>query len=240
MSKSRPARPPTAGNTVIVSRARLFDSEAEESTTEVEPDANPADGLPYSTLNLEFAEKAPERQPTGGIDVDIYGDEFEFSLFSTEAKVVKIEDAPIEAPDSAQAEPVAPLVVTNKRPDSYYFVNDSDDARIQRIQSCAISGDDIIAQATMPWPGMQRPWRVMHIPAPSAATKRKKPSKKRRMILKQRAERRIAAAAGATPFKKNDTRNWIFYNFKMAPQPNLKKHRGTMKEKRAKPYKLAL
>ncbi|KAK9245124.1 hypothetical protein V1506DRAFT_459783 [Lipomyces tetrasporus] len=182
-------------------------------------------------------------------------DEFEFSLFSTEAKVVKIEEAPIEAPDSAQAEPVAPLVVTNKRPDSYYFVNDryvspvqaialmrkkNDDARIQRIQSCAISGDDIIAQATMPWPGMQRPWRVMHIPAPSAATKRKKPSKKRRMILKQRAERRIAAAAGATPFKRNDTRNWIFYNFKMAPQPNLKKHRGTVKEKRAKPYKLAL
>ncbi|KAK9324905.1 hypothetical protein V1517DRAFT_351020 [Lipomyces orientalis] len=178
-------------------------------------------------------------------------DEFEFSLFSTEAKVVKIEDAPLEGPDSAQAEPFAPLGVANKRPDSYYFVNDryvspvqaialDDDARIQRIQSCAISGDDIIAQATILWPGMQQPWRVMHIPAPSAATKRKKPSKKRRMILKQRAEKRMAAAADGTPFKNNDMRNWKFYNFQRVPKPTLKKPRGAAKEKRNKPYKLAL
>ncbi|KAK9359244.1 hypothetical protein V1504DRAFT_441469 [Lipomyces starkeyi] len=188
-------------------------------------------------------------------------DEFEFSLFSTATKIVRIEDAPIEGPDFAQPAPVAPLVVSNKRPDSYYVVNDKyvpsvhtiakigncqftgkyrDEARIQRIQSCAISGEDIIAQSTIPWPGMQMPWRVIHIPSATTATKRKKPSKKRRLIIKRQLERRQSAPVKTTPFKNNDMRNWKFYNFKTRPKPKFVKLSGKVKEKRKKPYKIAL
>ncbi|KAK9387373.1 hypothetical protein V1515DRAFT_615691 [Lipomyces mesembrius] len=176
-------------------------------------------------------------------------DEFEFSLFSTATKIVRIEDAPIEGPDFAQAAPVAPLVVSNKRPDEYYFVNDkscpftfiySDEARIQRIQSCAISGEDIIAQSTIPWPGMQMPWRVIHIPSPTSATKRKKSSKKRRLILKQQTERQQSAPVKTTPFKNNDMRNWKFYNIKTKPKPKFAKRSGKVREKRKKPYKVVL
>ncbi|KAK9430851.1 hypothetical protein V1505DRAFT_406044 [Lipomyces doorenjongii] len=188
-------------------------------------------------------------------------DEFEFSLFSTATKIVRIEDAAIEGPDFAQAAPVAPLVVSQKRPDEYYFVNDkyvasvhtianirncqftgiySDEARIQRIQSCAVSGEDIIAQSTVPWPGMQRPWRVIHIPSPTTATKRKKSSKKRRLILKQQTERRQSAPVRTTPFKNNDMRNWKFYNIKTRPKPKFAKRSGKVREKRKKPYKIAL
>ncbi|KAK9486201.1 hypothetical protein V1527DRAFT_464105 [Lipomyces starkeyi] len=167
-------------------------------------------------------------------------DEFEFSLFSTATKIVRIEDAPIEGPDSAQPALVAPLVVSNKRPDSYYVVNDKDEARIQRIQSCAISGEDIIAQSTIPWPGMQMPWRVIHIPSATTATKRKKPSKKRRLIIKRQIERRQSAPVKTTPFKNNDMRNWKFYNFKTRPKPKFVNLSGKVKEKRKKPYKIAL
>ncbi|KAK9374247.1 uncharacterized protein V1513DRAFT_459017 [Lipomyces chichibuensis] len=173
----------------------------------------------------------------------VYLDEFEFSLFSSATKIVRIEDAPTEGPDFAQAAPVALLGVSNKRPDSYYFVNDKhlrDEARIQRIQSCAISGEDIIAQSTIPWPGMQMPWRVIHIPSPTTTTKRKKSSKKRRLILKQRTERRQSGAVKTTPFKNNDMRNWRFYNIKTRPKPKFEKRSGKVKEKHQKPHKIAL
>ncbi|KAK9234992.1 hypothetical protein V1525DRAFT_428133 [Lipomyces kononenkoae] len=185
-------------------------------------------------------------------------DEFEFNLFSTSTKAVKIEDTPIRPAEPTATEPVAPLVVNNKRPDSYYYRDDKyvsfhtnskkiciyiicrDEVRLQRVSSCAVSGEDIISQSTTSWPGMQMPWRVIHLPLPTTATKSKKPSKKRRLILKKRAERRQSEPVKTRPFKNNDIRNWRFYNTQQTPKPKLARRLGNEKEKPMKPYKIAL
>ncbi|KAK9366570.1 hypothetical protein V1509DRAFT_673295 [Lipomyces kononenkoae] len=179
------------------------------------------------------------RNTVMSVDLDKILDEFEFNLFSTPTKIVRIEETPIGPPESAKAEPVAPLVVHNKRPDSYYYSDHKDESRRQQVASCAISGEDIISQSATAWPGMQMPWRVIHIPLPTTTTKRKKASKKRRMILKQRAERRQSESVKTTPFKNNDIRNWRFYNNK-TPKPKFARRSGDEKVKRAKPYKIAL
>ncbi|KAK9477025.1 hypothetical protein V1514DRAFT_348528 [Lipomyces japonicus] len=134
-------------------------------------------------------------------------DGFEFSLFSTASKKIKIEEPgggnELEIPTFAN--------VDNKRPDSYYLVDDSDTTRRRQLEASAISGEDLLAQASTPWPGMAMPWKVIHIPSKQPPTKRNKPSKKRREILRQRLEKKQKITQATSSFKNGKIFNWRFY-----------------------------
>ncbi|KAK9451890.1 uncharacterized protein V1518DRAFT_436382 [Limtongia smithiae] len=166
---------------------------------------------------------------------------FEFSLFSSSTGPSVIE-LPREPAKSILALddgiPQAPKVVINKRPDSYYFVDDSDETRLHKTQSCAISGADIIAQSMMPWPGMQMPWRVINISTPVLAKKRKaNPNKKRRFALREKAARVEKLRGSAKSFKGNYLGNWKFYNLHPKSVPSAKKKLKSAEDDKPKTVK---
>ncbi|KAK7208149.1 hypothetical protein BZA70DRAFT_37842 [Myxozyma melibiosi] len=200
------------------SKSRKKAGKAEQEETHAqgdEKDDSLADTLP--PIQLEFVEK-PQSTPADD-EMDVENDEFEFSLFSTATSVVKIDEPEPQTSILAtglEDIPQAPAVVDNKRPASYYFTDDSDETRKRQIESCAISGQDILTQSTQPWPGMNKPWRVIHLPLnpPRLISKAKaKPSKKRRALLKAQAEKRAERAESAKGFKDGKLRNWKFYDW---------------------------
>ncbi|KAK9467995.1 hypothetical protein V1512DRAFT_260529 [Lipomyces arxii] len=232
MTKERLARPPSASNIVIIPRSGLFNDEDEPQA-----ELASSDSKPYAGISLEFEEKPVATSTTEPDTAMADFGEFSFSLFSTSTNVKVEAPPPPEAPEAA-----APIFVDNKRPKSYYVVDPSDTIRLAQIQECSISGEDIISQSKMSWPGMRMPWRVIHIPLNSPDEKPKrhtKPSKKRRLLLKKRQQTRPAGKS--TPFKDNDLRNWKYYNIKSSGKPNKKKAKEDGKPTKVmKPYKKAL
>ncbi|KAK9378771.1 uncharacterized protein V2V93DRAFT_375006 [Kockiozyma suomiensis] len=239
--KSRLVPPPPLKETEIVSRAGLFEdadshsqfskitnlqvSQAERDTTK---------SISLVSAEFEFVENSvPE-------EMEVDNDEFEFSLFSTSTSIVKIQESEPQASileTGLEDIPRAPTVVINKRPDSYYLVDDQDKIRKQQIASSAISGSEILLQSKIPWPAMSQPWRVLHLPLLPTSPKSKaksKPSKKRRLLLKEQTAKRLDRASASKTFKDGKLRNWKYYDWsKTGKAPLL-----TRREKDAKFAKL--
>jgi hypothetical protein len=95
--------------------------------------------------------------------------------------------------------------VTGPRPRSYYFA-DADAAQRARFRRVALSGDDVLSQRRMHWPGWALPWKVTTLQEAGAMAEREERSnsrgrdrgrgkgkgslrigKKRRIVLHKRA-----------------------------------------------------
>ncbi|KAK9471616.1 uncharacterized protein V1510DRAFT_396827 [Dipodascopsis tothii] len=203
MSKSRFVRPDPPADAVVASRTELFDAAetAESDAAELE--------RRYRDILADAVEIAPATEPAAEPAADEPADEpdeFEFNLFSTSAAATVKLDQPAEDPLLDLMDPLArqaaldakmyAAYVPQQRPDSYYRQELSAQA-LAEIAEVAVSGDDIVAQSTQRYRGMERPWRVIHVDAKhrvvvagrSVVDKKHRPNQKRREMLRKRQSR---------------------------------------------------
>lgn len=70
-------------------------------------------------------------------------------------------------------EPNSELLII-QRSDSYYFAPEPNDVQKARFSYSAVAGSDVLSRSHMPWPGCQRPWRVITISASGKVLERLK------------------------------------------------------------------
>ncbi|KAF2491433.1 hypothetical protein BU16DRAFT_529957 [Lophium mytilinum] len=104
---------------------------------------------------------APDHQ--NAADEEDEEEELEFHLFAPTA-AQESNDAPphrirIGSPDRNGKEGF----VVPERPPEYYFATEADDTRRAQLNAAAISGEEVLERAKIPWPGFEMPWRVTKI-----------------------------------------------------------------------------
>lgn len=133
---------------------------------------------------------------------------FEFRLFSAKkpsdeantSTATELVSQKINIRSPTPDKPSDGRFINPHRPLSYYLASDPP---TPDIAAAAVSGDEILESSQCPWPGMQLPWRVTHLPNAkmsalrprksdvSSALKadsrdKRKPNKRRRILLRTR------------------------------------------------------
>lgn len=112
--------------------------------------------------DFEFIQRANYETVDHGKDIaeDANDEEYEFRLFGAAGNSKsKIR---LDSPSLPNAEPG---FIQPKRNLGYYFTAPLSTSDIERIQSTALTGDEVLAQARRPWPGCACPWKVLHLPS---------------------------------------------------------------------------
>lgn len=101
---------------------------------------------------------------------DEAADEMDFCLFASVAEkataISTVAKIRIQTPPLEDGEPG----ILSQRPHNYYFTDLLPTEEREKIQSMAISGEEILSRAHSAWPGSTCDWKVLHI----AATKRQR------------------------------------------------------------------
>lgn len=189
----------------VVSRADLLDT-GSSPTPSPEPDALER----FRALGrLDFvASTKTEHIDAGSHGEDGAEDELEFQLFAAPTKATETGDTHKIRLKSPSLDPERTGFLRRHRSQDYYFTSPLTKKEKRQLQSVALQGDQVLKNATSPWPGSAYAWKVLHLPpsgiskdlrtagqpvlpkltgAQQLGKKRTRPGKKYRLKLRQKA-----------------------------------------------------